>query len=131
MQQSFSVGYYEYIAIAKDDAGNIAASAPARLNISTTQGSAPSGMIINPLPPMGEDLTSQGQNYFWEFIRAYASEIEEAETKLETFGETHDITANSFIHLVSRATDSDGEVTDVSFYPVSYTHLTLPTNREV
>ena len=32
------------------------------------------------------------------------------------YGETHDVTANSFIHLVSRATDSDGEVTDVSFF---------------
>ena len=64
MQQSFSVGYYEFIAIAKDDAGNTAASVPARLNISTCVGAAPSGMIINPLPPMGEELTSQGQNYF-------------------------------------------------------------------
>ena len=70
MQQAFSVGYYEFIAIAKDDAGNLAASPPARLNISTTQGSAPSGMIINPLPPMGQELSELGQGYFWEFVRA-------------------------------------------------------------
>ena len=116
MQESLSVGYYEFIAIAKDDAGNMVASPPKRLNISTTQGAAPSAMIINPLPPLGQELAAQGQDYFWDFAREYSKEIQTAESSLENQSENFDVTANSFIHLVSRATDSDGEVEEVSFY---------------
>ena len=63
VQQSFSVGYYEFLALAKDDAGNIVASEPARLNVSTTIG-APSALMINPLPPLAEESKELGQDYF-------------------------------------------------------------------
>ena len=88
MQESLSVGYYEFIAIAKDDAGNTVASNPARLNISTTQGAAPSGIIINPLPPLGNELTELGQGYFWDFVREYSQELQKAESQLINLRET-------------------------------------------
>ena len=52
VQDNFSVGYYELLALATDDAGNIVASEPSRMNISTIRGAAPSGFIIYPLPPL-------------------------------------------------------------------------------
>ena len=116
VQQSFSVGYYEFLALAKDDAGNIVASEPARLNVSTTIGAAPSALMINPLPPLAEESKELGQDYFWNFVREYANEVEQAESELLDLEENFDVTANSLIHLVSRATDSDGNITEVSFY---------------
>ena len=116
VQQSFSVGYYEFLALAEDDAGNIVASEPARLNISTTIGAAPSALMINPLPPLAEETKEIGQDYFWNFVKEYANEVEQAESELLDLEENFDVTANSLIHLVSRATDSDGNITEVSFY---------------
>ncbi len=117
IQNPFSVGYYEFIAIAKDDAGNVVASEPTRLNISTTRGAAPSGFMINPLPELAEDLYSTlGQEYFWNFVSTYSDTIQQAEIRLDAREERHSLTANSYIHLTSRATDSDGNITDVSFY---------------
>ena len=65
---------------------------------------------------MGNELTELGQGYFWDFVREYSQELQKAESQLINLRETFDVTANSYIHLVSRATDSDGEVAEVSFY---------------
>ena len=116
-QNPFSVGYYEFIAIAKDDSGNVVASDPARLNISTTRGAAPSGIIINPLPPAGsQEYDASGQGYFWTFVRDYAQLIQDSEAQLDFQEESFSLTSNSYIHLTSRATDSDGNITSVRFY---------------
>ena len=66
-QDKLAVGYYEFVAMAKDDAGNIVASEPTRLNISTIRGSAPSGFVIYPLPEFARDLyenSGRSQDYF-------------------------------------------------------------------
>ena len=117
LQNPFSVGYYEFIAIAKDDAGNSVASEPVRLNISTTRGAAPSGMIINPLPPMGiSEYNSTGQGYFWTFVRDYSELIQQSEANFVSQNEDYSLTANSYVHLTSRATDGDGNISEVSFF---------------
>ena len=115
LQNPFSVGYYEFIAIAKDDAGNIVASEPVRLNISTTE-AVPSGIIINPLPPVGiAEYNALGQGYFWTFVRDYSELIQQSEADLFQ-NENYSLTANSFVHLTSRATDGDGNISEVSFF---------------
>jgi hypothetical protein len=117
MQDDFSVGYYELLALAIDDAGNIVSSEPARLNISTIRGAAPSGFMIYPLPPIGyQSYLNQGQDYFWNFVQNYSELIKEQEETLGNQEESFSLAANSFIHLSSRATDSDGKIEEVSFY---------------
>ena len=128
LQDIFSVGYYELVALAKDDAGNVVASEPARMNISTIRGAAPSGFMIYPLPQQARNAynASQSQDYFWDFARNYSSQIQQAETNLtdvsagnsldDIIQNSEELAANSFIHLSARATDSDGQVKEVTFY---------------
>ena len=117
VQDNFSVGYYELLALATDDAGNIVASEPSRMNISTIRGAAPSGFIIYPLPPLAEQAyQNQGQDYFWSFVRDYSEIIKLQEETLGNRQESFSLAANSFINLSARATDSDGEISEVSFY---------------
>ena len=117
MQSDFSVGYYEIVAVATDDAGNIVASEPSRLNVSTIRGAAPSGFIIYPLPPIAyQSYLNQGQDYFWGFVQDYSEIIQEQEQTLGNQVESFSLSSNSFIHLSARATDSDGEISEVTFY---------------
>ena len=117
IQETFSVGYYEFIALAKDDAGNIVASEPSRVNVSTIRGAAPSGFIIYPLPIIAlQSYQTMGQDYFWPFVRNYSELILQQESTLGNQVESFSLASNSFIHLSARATDSDGSIKDVTFY---------------
>ena len=116
-RDEFSVGYYEFIATARDDAGNITTSKPVTLNISTIRGSAPSGFMIYPLPPLALGrYESEGQNYFWGFVEEYSELIRQQEATLGNQEESFSVSANSYIHLTTRASDSDGEIKEVSFF---------------
>ena len=85
--------------------------------IRDSRGAAPSGIIINPLPPAGsQEYDASGQGYFWTFVRDYAQLIQDSEAQLDFQEESFSLTSNSYIHLTSRATDSDGNITSVRFY---------------
>ena len=97
MQDNFPVGYYELIALAKDDAGNVVASDPTRLNISTIRGAAPSGFIIYPLPPLADQQYQNiGQDYFWSFVQDYSELIRQQE---ETLGNQVESFFTCFVEL--------------------------------
>lgn len=116
-QESLSAGYYEIIALAEDDAGNTVSSKPVQLNVSMIRGASPSGFVIHPLPPRGRELYDvQSQDYFWNFVEDYNQLIIQQAEDLGNFPVSFTVSSNSYIHLTSRATDSDGYIEEVEFY---------------
>jgi len=116
-QEPLSAGYYEIIALAEDDAGNTVSSKPVQLNISMIRGASPSGFIIHPLPPRARELYGeQSQAYFWGFVEEYNELIVQQTQDLGNLPISFTLSSNSYIHLTSRATDSDGYIKDVEFY---------------
>jgi hypothetical protein len=129
LQDKFPVGYYEFVAIARDDAGNLTTSDPAKLNVSTVRGAAPSGFIIYPLPQIAQSLYDAQLpvedpnyvNYFWGFVEDYYRLMALDQQGRNQDGnannaEEFSLTANSYIHLTTRATDADGKIKKVTFF---------------
>ena len=80
VQDNFSVGI-RVISSAMDDAGNIVASEPSRMNISTIRGAAPQVLSYTHYPRLYHILKS-GTRLFWDFVRDYAEFIKLQEETL-------------------------------------------------
>ena len=101
--------------LSQDDAGNIVASEPSRMNISTIRGAAPSGFIIYSSAPAGSRHTKIKGRIISEFCqRLLGNNQTTGRDSWQPSGIFFIASANSFIHLSARATDSDGEIEDVS-----------------